>query len=107
MPGGGVANAPVTAVVPPVIKGERQGRGGRPGPHAGLCPARLEIEQLAAGHAGGRGAMIGTMGSVAGAGAVVGGAAGRGAGGVVARPRLVGRLAAGARVSVVSAPAGS
>jgi LuxR family maltose regulon positive regulatory protein len=68
--------------------------------------ARLEIEQLAAGHAGGRGAMIGTMGSVAGAGAVAGGAAGRGAGGVVSRPRLCGRLAAQARVSVVSAPPG-
>ena len=38
--------------------------------------------------------MIGTMGSVAGAGAVVGGAAGPGAGGVVSRPRLFGRLAA-------------
>src|SRR5215831_3368524 len=51
--------------------------------------------------------MIGTMGSVAAAGAVAGGAAGPGAGGVVARPRLVGRLAARARVSVVSAPPGS
>jgi LuxR family maltose regulon positive regulatory protein len=51
--------------------------------------------------------MIGTMGSVAGAGAVAGGAAGLGAGGVVARPRLFGRLAAQARVSVVSAPPGS
>ena len=51
--------------------------------------------------------MIGTMGSVAGAGAVAGGAAGPGAGGVVSRPRLFGRLAAQARVSVVSAPAGS
>jgi len=47
------------------------------------------------------------MGSVAGADAVAGGAAGPGAGGVVARPRLFGRLAAQARVSVVSAPAGS
>jgi LuxR family transcriptional regulator, maltose regulon positive regulatory protein len=45
--------------------------------------------------------------AVAGAGAVVGGAAGRGAGGVVSRPRLFGRLGAQARVSVVSAPAGS
>src|SRR5262245_13816842 len=50
--------------------------------------------------------VIGTVGSVAGADAVAGGAAGRGAGGVVARPRLVGRLGA-ARVSVVSAPPGS
>jgi LuxR family transcriptional regulator, maltose regulon positive regulatory protein len=50
--------------------------------------------------------MIGTMGSAAGAGAVAGGAAGRGAGGVVSRPRLSGRLGA-ARVTVVSAPAGS
>ena len=51
--------------------------------------------------------MIGTMGSAVGAGAVAGGAAGPGAGGVVARPRLSGRLAARARVTVVSAPAGS
>src|SRR5262249_2011666 len=35
------------------------------------------------------------------------GAAGPGAGGVVSRPRLFGRLAAQARVSVMSAPAGS
>src|SRR5262250_2733550 len=69
--------------------------------------ARLEIEQLAAGHVAWRGAMIGTMGSAAGADAVAGGAAGPGAGGVVARPRLFGRLAAPARVSVVSAPPGS
>ena len=39
---GGVAKAPVTAVVQPVIKHERQGRGGRPGPHAGLCTAHVE-----------------------------------------------------------------
>src|SRR5215472_2328766 len=51
--------------------------------------------------------MIGAMGSVVGADAVAGGAAGPGAGGVVSRPRLVGRLAAQARVSVVSAPPGS
>jgi LuxR family transcriptional regulator, maltose regulon positive regulatory protein len=51
--------------------------------------------------------MIGVMGSVAGAGAGADGAAGRGAGGVIARPRLVGRLAAQARVSVVTAPPGS
>jgi len=51
--------------------------------------------------------MIGTMGSAFGAGAVADGAAGRGAGGVVARPRLFGRLGAQARVSVVSAPPGS
>ena len=51
--------------------------------------------------------MIGTMGSAVGADAAVGGAAGPGAGGVVARPRLFGRLAARARVSVVSAPPGS
>src|SRR5215831_9170065 len=69
--------------------------------------AGREVEQLAAGHVGWCGAMIGTMGPVAGAGAVAGGAAGPGAGGVVARPRLSGRLAAQARVSVVSAPPGS
>ena len=51
--------------------------------------------------------MIGTMGSAAGADAVVGGAAGPGAGGVVARARLFGRLGGQARVSVVSAPPGS
>src|SRR5215469_9266811 len=46
------------------------------------------------------------MGSGAGADAVAGGTAGSGAGGVVARPRLFGRLGA-ARVTVVSASAGS
>jgi LuxR family transcriptional regulator, maltose regulon positive regulatory protein len=51
--------------------------------------------------------MIGTMGSVAGADAVAGGVAGPGAGGVISRPRLFGRLAVQARVSVVSAPPGS
>jgi LuxR family transcriptional regulator, maltose regulon positive regulatory protein len=51
--------------------------------------------------------MIVAMGSVVGAGAVAGGAAGPGAGGVVSRPRLVGRLGAPTRVSVVSAPPGS
>src|SRR5215470_17746539 len=51
--------------------------------------------------------MIGTVGSAAGADAVAGGAAGPGAGGVVSRPRLSGRLGAQARVSVVSAPPGS
>jgi LuxR family transcriptional regulator, maltose regulon positive regulatory protein len=56
---------------------------------------------------GWRGAMIGAMGSVAGVDAVAGGAAGPGAGGVVSRARLFGRLGAQARVSVVSAPPGS
>jgi LuxR family maltose regulon positive regulatory protein len=51
--------------------------------------------------------MIGTMGSIAGADAAAGGATGRNAGGVVARPRLFGRLGVRARVSVVSAPPGS
>jgi len=51
--------------------------------------------------------MIGTMGPVAGADAVAGGPAGPGAAGVVSRPRLFGRLAAPARVIVVSAAAGS
>jgi LuxR family transcriptional regulator, maltose regulon positive regulatory protein len=46
------------------------------------------------------------MGSAVGADAVADGAAGPGAGGVVARPRLFGRLGA-ARVAVVSGPAGS
>ena len=50
--------------------------------------------------------MIETMGSAVGVDAVVGGAAGAGARGVVSRPRLFGRLGA-ARVSVVSAPPGS
>ena len=66
-----------------------------------------EIGSGQTGHVGSRGAMIGTMRSTAGADAVAGGAAGPGAGGVVARPRLFGRLAAPARVIVVSAPAGS
>jgi len=47
------------------------------------------------------------MGSVAKANGVADGAAGPGAAGVVARPRLLGRLAEQARVSVVSAPPGS
>src|SRR6516165_11113167 len=47
------------------------------------------------------------MESAVGAGAVASSAAGPGAGGVVARPRLVGRLGTRARVSVVSAPPGS
>src|SRR6516165_9410711 len=82
--------------------------GRQAGPARGIVyGARREIEQLAAGRVGGCGAMIGTMGSAFGAGAVADGAAGRGAGGVVARPRLVGLLGARARVSVVSAPPGS
>src|SRR6516165_3540238 len=48
----------------------------------------------------------GDVGPAAGADAVAGGAAGPGAGGVVSRPRLSGRLGLH-RVSVVSAPAGS
>jgi LuxR family maltose regulon positive regulatory protein len=51
--------------------------------------------------------MIGIMETVAGPAAAPGGAAGPGAGGVVSRPRLVGRLGDQARVSVVSAPPGS
>jgi LuxR family maltose regulon positive regulatory protein len=47
------------------------------------------------------------MGSVAGSDAVAGGVAGPGAGGIVSRPRLFERLAAPARVTVVSAPPGS
>src|SRR5215468_2959987 len=61
---------------------------------------------MATGRGYWRGAMIENMGSAVGAGAVAGGAAGSGAGGVVSRPRLFGRLGA-ARVSVVSASAGS
>src|SRR6516225_6351478 len=81
--------------------------GRQAGPARGIVyGARREIEQLAAGRVGGCGAMIGTMGPAVGAGAVADGAAGRGAGGVVARPRLVGLLGA-AWVSVVSAPPGS
>jgi LuxR family transcriptional regulator, maltose regulon positive regulatory protein len=51
--------------------------------------------------------MIGTMESAVGSDAVAGGAAGPGAGGVVSRARLFGRLAGPARVVVVSAPAGA
>src|SRR5215468_8064085 len=50
--------------------------------------------------------MIGNMGSAVGLDAVAGGVAGPGAGGIVSRPRLFERLGA-ARVTVVSAPAGS
>jgi LuxR family transcriptional regulator, maltose regulon positive regulatory protein len=59
------------------------------------------------GHAGWRGAMIGAMRSGVGSDAVAGGVAGPGAGGIVSRPRLFGRLAGPARVTVVSAPPGS
>src|SRR5690348_13789523 len=55
----------------------------------------------------GRGAMIGNMGSAVGSGADAGGVAGPGAGGIVSRPRLLDRLGASARVTVISAPAGS
>ena len=41
LPVGGVAKAPVTAAVHPVIKRERRRRGGRPGPYAGLCTAHV------------------------------------------------------------------
>jgi LuxR family transcriptional regulator, maltose regulon positive regulatory protein len=51
--------------------------------------------------------MIGAMGSAVGSDAVAGGLAGPGAGGIVSRPRLFERLAAQARVIVVSAPPGS
>ena len=51
--------------------------------------------------------MIAKMGSAPESDGVAGGLAGLGAGGIVARPRLFERLAAPARVSVVSAPAGS
>jgi LuxR family maltose regulon positive regulatory protein len=47
------------------------------------------------------------MGSAVGSEAAAGGLAGAGAGGFVSRPRLFERLAAPARVTVVSAPAGS
>jgi LuxR family maltose regulon positive regulatory protein len=47
------------------------------------------------------------MGSAVGSEAVAGGVAGPGAGGVVSRPRLFGRLAAPARVTAVSGPPGS
>jgi hypothetical protein len=59
------------------------------------------------GHVGWRGAMIGNMGSAVGSDAVAGGVAGPGAGGIVSHPRLFERLAAPARVAVVSAPRGS
>jgi len=51
--------------------------------------------------------MIGNMGSAVGSGAVAGGVAGPGAGGIVSRSRLFERLAVSARVTVVSASPGS
>jgi len=59
------------------------------------------------GHVGGRGAMMGTMGSAVGSDAVAGGVAGPGARGIISRPRLFERLASPTRVTVVSAPPGS
>jgi hypothetical protein len=50
--------------------------------------------------------MMENVGSAVGSDVVAGGLAGRGAGGIVSRPRLFERLAP-ARVSVVAAPAGS
>src|SRR5262245_66281750 len=50
---------------------------------------------------------MGSMVSAVGSDAVAGGVASPGAGGVVSRPRLFGRLAAPARVTVVSGPPGS
>ena len=51
--------------------------------------------------------MIWNVSYVVGSAAVAGDAARPGAEGIVSRPRLFGRLAAQARVSVVSAPPGS
>src|SRR5262249_5789960 len=51
--------------------------------------------------------IMGNMVSAVGSDAVAGGVAGPGAGGVVSRARLFGRLAAPARVTVVSGPPGS
>jgi hypothetical protein len=51
--------------------------------------------------------MMGNVESAVGSDAVAGGVAGPGAAGVVSRPRLFGRLAAPARVTMVSAPPGS
>jgi LuxR family transcriptional regulator, maltose regulon positive regulatory protein len=51
--------------------------------------------------------MIGTMGSAVGSDAVAGDVAGPGVGGIVSRPRLFARLAASARVTLVSASPGS
>ena len=59
------------------------------------------------GYVGGRGAMIGNMGSAVASDAAAGGVTGPGAGGIVSRPRLFERLAAPDRVTVVSAPPGS
>src|SRR6516225_9284536 len=75
-----------------------------PGSHAS-CGQHVCVRYL--GHAGGRGAMMGNVGSAVGSDAVAGGVAGPGAGGIVSRPRLFGRLAASARVTMVSAPPGS
>src|SRR5262245_62953544 len=50
---------------------------------------------------------MGNMVAAVGSDAVAAGVAGLGAGGVVARPRLFGRLATPARVTVVSGPPGS
>ena len=51
--------------------------------------------------------MIVAVGSAQGSGAVTGQFAGLGAGSVVSRPGLLGRLGGSARVTVVSAPPGS
>jgi LuxR family transcriptional regulator, maltose regulon positive regulatory protein len=71
------------------------------------CMAAVSMSTSGTWASAGRGAMMGIMGSAVGSDAVAGGVAGPGAGGIVSRPRLFGRLAAPARVIVVSAPPGS
>ena len=88
-----------------VVAGRRCGRSARGA--LGSSWYMATVRMSASGPCRGRGAMMGNMGSAVRSGAVAGGVAGPGAGGVVSRPRLFGRLAASARVTVVSAPAGS
>ena len=79
-------------------------------PAAGQFLARGAVSDSASryrGHVGSRGAMIGNMGSAVGSDAIADGVPGPGAGGIVSRPRLFERLAASARVTVVSASPGS
>ena len=99
-----------TVVLPGWRCGERAGDGGRSaghqargrrtgqhvGPARGVCGTAhvTWIGSWQTGHVGGRGATIGTMGPVTGAGAAAGGAAGAGAGGVV-YPSPAVRAAAG------------
>src|ERR1700744_5013753 len=106
-PGAGQGPRAVRRVRRPgcLVRGTRPARGARPGAHRSPSSARGLTMVSVARHAG-RG-MIADRRPRAGSGAVAGGIAGPGPGGVVPRPELCERLGGAARVTVVSGPPGS